>query len=164
MPVYLGIVADDRMDRGRGARITEVRPGSPAEKAGLRKQDLITGLKGERVRQLTDMIEVLKISRPDEAVEFDVLRDGVRLKIKATLGRPAAAAVPTSQMPETIPLPPGELILPQAEPIKKPLQPAKTDGTSDRETIEQLNNRIAELQRRVDELERALSEARKNNK
>lgn len=32
-PGYLGLVADDQTDRGRGVRIVEVYRGSPAEKA-----------------------------------------------------------------------------------------------------------------------------------
>ncbi len=77
-PVYLGMTADDRKDRGRGVRITEIRPGSPAEKAGLLKQDLVTALAGMRVRQLSDLTEILGVYQPADVVEFDILRDGAR--------------------------------------------------------------------------------------
>jgi hypothetical protein len=171
MPVYLGLTADDRKDRGRGVRITEVRPGGPAEKGGLRKQDLVTSLTGVRVRQLSDMTEMLGIYQPADVVEFDILRDGAPQKIKVTLGRPPAAPAPVSQTSEMIPLPPGEMILPEPAPAKTTSPPAKTipppaknNSPSDREIIEQLQNHIAELERRVSELERALSEAQKNEK
>lgn len=91
VPVYLGLTADDRKDRGRGVRITDVRPGSPAEKAGLRKQDLVTALAGIRVRQLSDMTEILGVYQPADVVEFDILREGAPQKIKVTLGRPPDA-------------------------------------------------------------------------
>ena len=164
MPVYLGLTADDRKDRGRGVRITEVRPVGPAEKGGLRKQDLVTALAGVRVRQLSDMTEILGIYQPADVVEFDILRDGATQKKKVTLGRPPAALGPVSQTAEMIPLPPGELILPEPAPAKTTSPPAKINSTSDREIIEQLQNRIAELERRVNELERALSQAQKNEK
>ncbi|MGA2796649.1 MAG: PDZ domain-containing protein [Thermoguttaceae bacterium] len=168
-PVYLGMTADDRKDRGRGVRITEVRPGGPAEKAGLLKQDLITALAGTRVRQLSDLTEILGVYQPADVVEFDILRDGAAKKIKVTLGRPPAAPGPVNQTAEMIPLPPGELILPDPGTAKTTAPPAKTIPTpapknspSDRETIEQLRNHIAELERRISELERELAEAQKN--
>ena len=170
-PVYLGMTADDRKDRGRGVRITEIRPGGPAEKAGLLKQDLVTALAGTRVRQLSDLTEILGVYQPADVVEFDILRDGAPKKIKVTLGRPPAAPAPVSQTAEMIPLPPGELILPEPGPAKTTTPPAKTiplpapnNSPSDREIIEQLRNHIAVLERRVNELERELAEAQKNNK
>jgi hypothetical protein len=170
-PVYLGVTADDRKDRGRGVRITEIQAGSPAEKAGMLKQDLVTALAGMRVRQLSDMTDILGVYQPADVVEFDILRDGAPKKIKITLGRPPAAPASANQMPEMIPLPPGELIVPEPGPAKtappsaKPIPPpAPINSLSYRETIEQLRNRVAELENRVRELEKELSEAQKNNK
>jgi hypothetical protein len=164
--VYLGVTADDRKDRGRGVRITDVRPGGPGDKAGLRNQDLVTALTGVRVRQLTDMVEILRLYQPDDIVEFDILRDGTLHKIQLTLGRRPAVSGPISQTAEMLPLPPGELIVPESPPSKamtpsapSPVQP---NTSSDREKIEQMQNRITELERQVADLERALSEARKN--
>jgi len=164
VPIYLGVTADDRKDRGRGVRITDVRPGSPAEKAGLRNQDLVTALMGVRVRQLTDMTEILGLYKPDDVAEFDIIRDGAPQKIKVTLGRRLAAPASLSQTAEVIPLPPGELILPEPSSGKTAPSPAQTNSPSDSEIIEQLQNRIVELERQVADLERALSEARNNNK
>jgi hypothetical protein len=163
------MTADDRKDRGRGVRITEIRPGSPAEKAGLLKQDLVTALAGMRVRQLSDLTEILGVYQPADVVEFDIFRDGAPKKINVTLGRPPAAPAAVSQTAEMIPLPPGELILPEPGPAKTTTPPTKSipppaqnNSQSDRETIEQLRNHIAELERRVNELERELAEAQKN--
>jgi hypothetical protein len=160
-PVYLGLTADDRKDRGRGVRITEIRPGGPADKAGLLKQDLVTALAGTRVRQLSDLTEILGIYQPADIVEFDILRDGEMKKIKVTLGRPLVAPGPINQTAEMIPLPPGELILPEPGPAKTIAPPAQNNAPSDREIIEQLRNHIAVLERRVKELERELAEAQK---
>ncbi len=177
MPVYLGIMADDRRDRGRGVRIADVRPGGPAEKAGLRKQDLVTSVEGIRVRQLSDLTEILGVYQPADVVEFDIIREGEPLKIKVTLGRPPTMPA-AGQTAEVIPLPPPEPILPVPGPAKTTPSPGKAIPTpaktipppandyssSDSETIEKLQNRIAELERQVAELKQALSEAQKKNK
>jgi hypothetical protein len=165
-PVYLGLTADDRKDRGRGVRITDIRLGGPAEKAGLLKQDLVTALAGTRVRQLSDLTEILGVYQPADVVEFDILRDGAAKKIKVTLGRPLAVPGPVSQTAEMIPLPPGELIPPEPGPAKTttPPPPAPNNSSSDRDTIEQLRNQISVLERRISELERELTESQKNNK
>ena len=52
-PGYLGVLADDKDDRGRGVRVLKVVPGGPADQAGLKPQDLITRLGGVPVRQMT---------------------------------------------------------------------------------------------------------------
>ena len=163
-------------------RITDVRPGSPADKAGMRKQDLVTAVAGIRVRQLSDMTEILGIYQPADIVDFDIVREAGPQKIKVTMGRPAAAPAAASQTAETIPLPPGEPILPEPGPVKTtpllgqaasppakkvpPPPPAAANDNSpnDSETLAQLRNRIAELERQVAELKQALSEAQKNNK
>ena len=66
-PGYLGIVADDREDRGRGARLLEVLAGSPAAKAGLKVGDLVTSVNDQPVRELDDMTRLLEL-RPAGSV------------------------------------------------------------------------------------------------
>ena len=179
MPVYLGVTADDRRDRGRGVRITDVSPGGPADRAGVKKQDLVIAVAGVRVRQLSDMTEILAVYQPSDVVEFDVVREGGRQTMKVTLARPVPTPAAAPQTAERIPLPPGEPILPDPGPVKTapllgqaaptpasavPPPPAADNSSSDRETSEQLRGRIAELEREVAELKQALSEAQKNNK
>lgn len=109
-PGYLGLVADDQKDRGRGVRILDVQRGGPAERAGLRRQDLITGLTGIRVRQMSEMSDILGMFGPGQGVNFDVLRDGKPQKVRVVLGQRPAAISGRSDLPETVLLPPGEAI------------------------------------------------------
>ncbi len=158
---YLGVVADDQKDRGRGVRVLDVHRGSPAEKAGLKKQDLITSLAGTRVRQMTDMAEVLESLKPGEKAEFEIQREGKTEKIEVTLGeRPALnpSAFPT---PEAVPLPKGEpMVEPQEPPeLKEPAPPADPAAR-----VAQLERRVAELEGRVAELQRQLTEIAKKQK
>jgi len=142
---YLGLIGDDQKDRGRGVRVLEVRPGSAADKGGLRKDDLINGLAGVRVRQMTDLVDILTLFPPGETLSLDFLRDTKQLQTKVTLGRrPQPPTVQTLRIqptedPEGVPLPP-------AEPPKTPTQPATP-------TITELLNRIEQLERRVAALE-----------
>jgi hypothetical protein len=158
-PGYLGVVADDSKDRGRGVRILEVRPDGPADRAGLRKQDLITGVAGIRVRQMTDLADVLILVAAGDSVVFDVLRGAKQQKVKVTLGR---RPPPDSTIrPEDVPLPPGEAAPMGPPPVGPRLQdPAAATPPAEAPTsIEQLQRRLEQLERRVAELERVLAEA-----
>ena len=46
---YLGLVGDDRLERGRGIRVLETLPKGPAARAGLRAGDLIVRVEGKPV-------------------------------------------------------------------------------------------------------------------
>jgi S1-C subfamily serine protease len=51
---YLGAELDDEGEQGRGVRVKSVRPGAPAEKSGLKANDLITAIDGKRITNLDD--------------------------------------------------------------------------------------------------------------
>jgi hypothetical protein len=159
-PGYLGLVADDQNDRGRGVRILDVRRGSPAEKAGLRRRDLITAVAGVRVRQMSDMSEILDTFGPGQGLDFDVLRDGQPQKVKVVLGQRLAGADQRPELPETVPLPPGQAIPkpPEPQPAGPQLEPPKIIDPRRPEAarIEQLERRMDELERRIGGLEQAL--------
>ena len=153
---YLGAVADDNKDRGRGVRILEIRPGTPAEKAGLRPKDLVTGLAGIRIRQMADMADVLELYTPGDSLEFEILRNGQTSKIKVTLGR----------RPDTVPAPPPVVpVQPPAHVVEPPVGPKLSDPVvppaDDTTLVEKLQRRIEQLERRVAELERLIAESSK---
>ncbi len=84
---YLGTVPDFVATPGPGFRIQGVRPGSPAERAGLRAGDRIVGFDGASVANLEEFAALLFASRAGDEVEIVALRDGERLTTRATLGR-----------------------------------------------------------------------------
>ena len=59
-----------------GALVSGVEPGGPAESAGLRDGDVITGLGSEEIRSSGDLLSALRHYRPGETVEATALRDG----------------------------------------------------------------------------------------
>jgi hypothetical protein len=82
---YLGTVPDMASPAG-GVRLVGVRAGSPAEKAGLRGDDIITRIGGNETPDLQAMTDALRSLRPGETVEIEVRRDTSLTRLKATLG------------------------------------------------------------------------------
>jgi peptidase M28-like protein/PDZ domain-containing protein len=83
---YLGTVPDMAENPG-GVRLSAVRPGSPAEAAGLKSGDIITGIGGMAIPDLESMSEALRQHQPGDTVEIIALRDGAEVRVKAVLGR-----------------------------------------------------------------------------
>jgi len=81
---YLGTVPD-MSSRADGVRITAVRDGSPAERAGLRGGDVIVGFGGRDVGDLYALTWALRAHAPGDTVEVVVLREGERRTFRAVL-------------------------------------------------------------------------------
>ena len=71
---------------GSSARETGVRAGSPAEKAGLRGNDIITRLGETVVSDLQALTSALRQHKPGDVVELRFLRDGAEQRVSVTLG------------------------------------------------------------------------------
>jgi hypothetical protein len=82
---YFGSVPDFGESPGPGVRVSGVRPGSPAERAGLQTGDVIVRFAGVSIRTLDDFTFVLRTRRAGDMVEVTVLRDGVERTLRATL-------------------------------------------------------------------------------
>lgn len=72
---------------GKGVLLSGVRPGSPAEEAGIQGGDVLVGMAGREIGDIYDFVYILRDSKPGETVSIEVLRDGVRLELSATLGK-----------------------------------------------------------------------------
>ncbi len=85
-PAYLGILYVSGDARGMGARVIEVLPQSPAERAGLQVGDVITMAGGEPVYDGTGLQRRIRSMRPGDALELIVRRpDGQRRFVEAQL-------------------------------------------------------------------------------
>jgi aminopeptidase YwaD len=78
--VSTGIVPDYGWE-GEGVKLLGVRPGSPAEKAGLKAGDIIVEVAGKTVRNIYDYTAILSELQPDKPVPFVILRGNERLTI-----------------------------------------------------------------------------------
>lgn len=82
---YLGTVPDMTGSPG-GVRLVGVRAGSPAEKAGLRGDDIITRIGTTDTPDLQAMTDALRSHKPGEIVEILVRRGATVTTLRATLG------------------------------------------------------------------------------
>jgi putative serine protease PepD len=79
---YLGVTSAPHPD---GAEIQGVTPGSPAQSAGLRTGDVITGVEGREVTEPQDVSSALDGLKPGDEVELEVSRDGERRTVVVEL-------------------------------------------------------------------------------
>jgi len=95
----LGISAEDLSSQlgsyfgaldGEGILVREVRPGTPAEKAGLKAGDVITKVEGERVRNVGELRERLREKRDKKTVSLTALRRGTEMSFNVEVEQPQA--------------------------------------------------------------------------
>jgi hypothetical protein len=82
---YFGAVPDFGESPQPGVRLGGVRPGSPADRAGLQAGDVIVRFAGVTVRTLDDLAFALRSRRADETIEVTYVRDGRERAAQAVL-------------------------------------------------------------------------------
>src|SRR5262245_27735731 len=88
---YLGAELDDEKPQGKGLLVTRVKPGTAAEKAGLKDNDLITAINGKQMKNFDDYDSVAKGRAPGTRLQLTIERDGRPQSVTVMLGtRPAA--------------------------------------------------------------------------
>jgi hypothetical protein len=87
---YLGTVPDmsgnPAGERLSGVRLVGVRAGSPAERAGLRGDDIITRIGDMNVPDLQAMTDALRSHQPGDTVAIVIRRGNAVTTLRATLG------------------------------------------------------------------------------
>lgn len=93
---FLGVYGEDinnenmgryRLNQARGVGITRVVADSPAEKAGLRKDDVILRLDGENVTSVRKLNRLVSEIAPDHSVKITISRNGAEQELTATMGK-----------------------------------------------------------------------------
>jgi putative serine protease PepD len=86
---YLGVATEDT--DADGARIAEVRPGTPAQEGGLRAGDVVTEIGGEAIGSSDELRRAIDARQPGDRIELTVRRAGRTETLTVTLGsRPSA--------------------------------------------------------------------------
>jgi serine protease Do len=70
---------------GEGAIVGEVKANSPAEKAGLKTQDLVLDLNGQKVSGPTDLAGIVERLDVGKTYPMTILRDGKQTTLSVTL-------------------------------------------------------------------------------
>jgi serine protease Do len=93
---FLGIYAENisrenmgryHMNQVRGVGVTQVIKDSPAEKAGLRKDDVILRIDGENVTSVRKLNRLVSELSPDQSVRVNFSRGGSEQELTATIGK-----------------------------------------------------------------------------
>lgn len=71
-------------DGDKGVVVEDVRPDSPAAKAGVKPGDVVVDFDGERVRSARQFTRLVGESAPDRPVKMTVQRDGKRTGVEVT--------------------------------------------------------------------------------
>lgn len=79
------------IDRKRGAVLTQVVPGSAADKAGLKAGDVVVEINGRPVRNALDVRNSIGLLRVGEQVKLKVLRNGKTVSVNAKVEEPEQA-------------------------------------------------------------------------
>ena len=91
--VLFGPVSDALHDQlpqlpaDQGVLVTQVLADSPAEKAGLRRNDILLQYADKQIRSCEELVRFLQADRPERTVELKLLRGGKELAVKASLDR-----------------------------------------------------------------------------
>ncbi|MFN0158438.1 MAG: PDZ domain-containing protein [Bacteroidota bacterium] len=111
---WLGVSIQDMTPRlarsmdsktNEGALVTEVLNDTPADKAGLREEDIIVEFDGKTISDADDLTDAVRRTKPGASVNIAVVRTNQRTTMQAVLGsqpRPRTAAV----IPPIAPHPP----------------------------------------------------------
>ncbi|MBR3143483.1 MAG: trypsin-like peptidase domain-containing protein [Clostridiales bacterium] len=102
---YIGVTvmnvqSDSRNTDIKGAIIYEVEEGSPAEKAGLQKDDVITAVNGTAVSSTTELCSILAEGKEGDKYTLTVYRNGETIKVTVKLGVRRQDALPDVQKDE----------------------------------------------------------------
>jgi serine protease Do len=105
--IYNDIIRDGRVTRGsigvsfgvhenpetliramgfdHGAIVDEVRPNGPANKAGIKAQDIVLGLNGQAIRDKDELISRVSETPVGSAITLNIDRDGKKMDLKLTV-------------------------------------------------------------------------------
>ncbi|HNF68798.1 MAG TPA: PDZ domain-containing protein [Chitinophagales bacterium] len=79
---YLGVYLEDADGK---VLVTGIEGGSAAEKAGLKADDILLEIKGNKVQSYDEVLEIMQETKPDEKIHIIYERGGKRKETDATL-------------------------------------------------------------------------------
>lgn len=99
---YIGIsvvdVSQETQNYGlpQGAAVKEVTEDSPAQKAGLQENDIITQVNGDTISGSTALVEYVGQSNVEDKLQMQVYRKGKTITITVTVGEKIQQAMPNN--------------------------------------------------------------------
>lgn len=74
------------LESTRGALVSQIRPGGPADVAGIERGDVIVAYRGEEILELRSLPRAVSATGVGEEVELELIRDGERRRVEARVG------------------------------------------------------------------------------
>jgi serine protease Do len=75
-----------RLKDERGALVGDVTPNSPADKAGIKRGDVIVSFDGKEVKEMNDLPFIVAATPVGKTVNVDVLRQGQKVTVQVKVG------------------------------------------------------------------------------
>jgi serine protease Do len=92
--IWLGELTPDLAEgfgiEAHGVLVNEVQPGTPAEKAGFKRGDVVLAYQGEEVNDVADLRMRVANTQPGTDAKFDILREGKRQTLTAKIEKKPA--------------------------------------------------------------------------
>lgn len=79
------------LDSGKGALVSNVEPGGPAEKAGVQSGDVIVRFDGTDIARMADLPRLVGSTKPGSRSSLEVWRKGKNVKLTVTIGEMPSA-------------------------------------------------------------------------
>jgi putative serine protease PepD len=82
---YFGGIPDESASGGAGVLLGQVKPGSPADDAGLQAGDVILEFGGVPVNSADELLKAVRTQRPEEPIPVTYIRQGEEHQTYVTL-------------------------------------------------------------------------------
>lgn len=77
-----------KIDRGDATVITDVSANSPADRAGLKRYDIVTAIDGMPKADIDDLRRAVRSKEWGESINFTIIREGQTIEVPILLERP----------------------------------------------------------------------------
>ena len=100
---YIGVSVDNVSEESQsygmpqGAAIRAVEKDSPAEKAGIQANDIVTAINGETITSSKELVKRVSDSESGDEMVFSIYRRGETLELTVTIGEKTQDALPDTQ-------------------------------------------------------------------
>jgi serine protease Do len=85
------------LNQPEGALVSDVTPDGPADKAGIKRGDIIVAVDGNRIEDMPDLPKTVATNKPGTVSKLTYIRNGKEKTVDLTLGElPEEVAVSTS--------------------------------------------------------------------
>jgi len=85
-PVTPEIAESMNLNEVGGALVADVTPDSPAQKAGIKRGDVVIGLDGQRVGSVSDLTSKIAMTSPGTNEKLDMIREGKEKEVTVKIG------------------------------------------------------------------------------